>query len=65
MQIVSCSLIDLLIIAVRNFQRFSDRSFVSAFELVFILKKHKKKHSNKYFLTICSTALIRVLEVTE
>ena len=27
-----------VIIAVRNFQRFSDRSFVSAFELIFILK---------------------------
>ena len=26
------------IIAVRNFQRFSDRSFVSAFELISILK---------------------------
>ena len=43
----------LLIIAVRNFQKFSDRSFVSAFELIFVLKlvrldckmllpKHKK-----------------------
>ena len=28
----------LLIIAVHNFQRFSDRSFVSVFELGFILK---------------------------
>ena len=28
----------LLIIAARNFQRFSNRSFVSAFELIFILK---------------------------
>ena len=28
----------LLIIVVRNFQRFSDRSFVSAFELISILK---------------------------
>ena len=28
----------LLIIAVRNFQKFSDRSFVSAFELIFVLK---------------------------
>ena len=39
-QIMSCSLIviGLLIIAVRNLQRFSDRSFVSAFELIFILK---------------------------
>ena len=26
-----------IIIAVRNFQRFSDRSLVSAFELIFIL----------------------------
>ena len=36
--ILSYSLIGLLIIAVRNFQRFFDRSFVGAFELVFILK---------------------------
>ena len=27
-----------IIIAARNFQRFSDRSFVSAFELISILK---------------------------
>ena len=33
-----CSLISLLIIAVRNFQRFSDRSFVSAFEPIFTVK---------------------------
>ena len=26
------------LIAVRNFQRFSERRFVSAFELIFILK---------------------------
>ena len=31
-------LIGLLIIAVYNFQRFSDRSFGSAFELIFVLK---------------------------
>ena len=31
------SLIGLLIIAARNLQRFSDRSFVCAFELIFIL----------------------------
>ena len=37
-QITSCSLIGLLIIALRNFQRFSDRSFVSAFEPIFIFK---------------------------
>ena len=37
-QIISCSLIGLLIIAVRSFQRFFDRSFVSAFEPIFILK---------------------------
>ena len=37
-QIIRCSLIGLLIIAVRNFQRFSDRSFVYTFELIFILK---------------------------
>ena len=37
-QIISCSLRGLLIIVVHNFQRFSDRSFVSAFELIFILK---------------------------
>ena len=30
--------IGLLIIAVRNFQRFSNRSFISAYELVFALK---------------------------
>ena len=30
--------VGLLIIAVRNFQKFSDRSFVTAFELIFILK---------------------------
>ena len=34
----TCNFIGLLIIAVRNFQRFSDRSFVSAFEPIFILK---------------------------
>ena len=28
----------LIIIAVRNFQRFSDRSFISAYELIFVLK---------------------------
>ena len=37
-QIVSYSLMGLLIIAVLNFQRFSDLNFVSAFELIFILK---------------------------
>ena len=37
-QIISCSFIGLLIIAVHNFQRFSDRSFGCAFELIFILK---------------------------
>ena len=36
-KIISCSLIDLLIIAVHNFQRFFDRSFVSVFELNFVL----------------------------
>ena len=59
-------------IAVRNFQTVSDRSFVSAFELIFILKldwtvkrnfrNTKKNHSNKFFHTISSTASIRVLE---
>ena len=39
-QIISCSLIGLFIIAVRNFQNFSDRGFVRAFELIFILKLH-------------------------
>ena len=38
MQLISCSLIDLLIIAVHDFQKFSDRSFVSVFELIFNLK---------------------------
>ena len=37
-QIITCSLIGLLIIAVRYFQRFFDRSFVCSFELIFILK---------------------------
>ena len=37
-QITSCSLIDLLIIAVRIFQRFSDRSFVRAFKPILIFK---------------------------
>ena len=37
-QKISCSLIDLLIVAVYNFQRFCGRSLLSAFELVFILK---------------------------
>ena len=37
-QIISCSLIGLLIIAVRNFQRFSNRNFISAYELIFVLK---------------------------
>ena len=37
-QTISCSLIRLLIIAVRNFRRFPDRSFVSAFQPIFILK---------------------------
>ena len=37
-QIISCSLIGLLIIADRNFRRFSDCGFVSAFELIFIVK---------------------------
>ena len=37
-QIIRCSLIGLLIIAVRNFQRFSDRSFFNAFDLIVILK---------------------------
>ena len=63
------------ITAVCNFQRFSYRSFVSAFELIFILKldwtvkcnfqNTKDHHSNKYYLTICSTASIRVLEANE
>ena len=35
MQIISYIL---LIIAVRNFQRFSDGNFVSAFEPIFVLK---------------------------
>ena len=35
-QIISCSLMGLLIIAVHNFQRFFDRSFVSTFELILI-----------------------------
>ena len=37
-QIITCSLINLLTIPVRNFQRFSDRSFVSGYEPTFILK---------------------------
>ena len=35
---ISCSLTGLLVIAVHNFQRFSDRNFFSAFERIFILK---------------------------
>ena len=64
-----------LIIAVRNFQRFSYHSFVSAFEPVFILKlgytgnvtskTQNDHHSKKYFFTISSKASIRVLEVSE
>ena len=45
-QIMSCSLIGLLIIAVRNLQRFSDLRFVSAFELTFILKLDKTVKCN-------------------
>ena len=41
-QIISCSFIGLLIIAVHNFQSFSDRSFVSAFELILELYKTVK-----------------------
>ena len=37
-QILSCSLIGLLIIALRNLQKFSDRSFVSAYKPISILK---------------------------
>ena len=36
--IISCSLIARLILAIRIFRRFSDRSFVSAFEPIFNLK---------------------------
>ena len=74
-QKLRCSLIGPLIIAVHNFQRFSDRSFVSAFELIFVLKLHwtvkrnfqntKRPPHQKYFLTISSTTSIRVLEVSE
>ena len=74
-QIISRSLIGPLIIAVRDFQRFSDRIFFNALELIFILKldytvkvpfkTQKDHHSNKYFLTISSTASICVLEVSE
>ena len=46
---INCSLIRLLFIAVRSFQRFSDRSFVNAFELIEVrlncemeLPTHKK-----------------------
>ena len=37
-QIITCSLIDQLITAVRKFQRFSDLSFISAFEPILVLK---------------------------
>ena len=60
LKIISCSLIGLLIIAVHNFQTFFDRSFVSEFELIFILKlcktanvtskTLKDHHSNKFSL---------------
>ena len=64
----------LIIIAVRNFQRVSNRSFVSAFEPIFIAKDYtenltsktqKDHYSNKYFFTISSAASIRVLEASE
>ena len=76
-QILSYSLIGQLIIAVGNFQKFSDRSFVNVFEPFFFLKlywtvhctvtsKTQKDHlSNKFFLTISSTVSLRVLEVSE
>ena len=65
------------IIAVRNFQGFSDRIFVSAFELIFILKldltvkcaiasKTQKDHrSKKYFLAISLTASKRILNANK
>ena len=72
---LSCSLIGLSIIAVRNFQGFSDCSFVSAYEPISILKldwtvkcnfQNTKDHqSNKFFLTISSTVRLRVLEVSK
>ena len=62
-------------IAVRNFPKFFDRSFVNVFELVLILKfdktakcnvlTPKDNHSNKYFFTISSTASMRILEASE
>ena len=74
-QIISCSLTGLLIIAVRNFQRFSNRSVISAYELVFVLKldytvnvtskTQKDHHSKKFFLTISSTTSIRALKPSE
>ena len=62
-------------IAVRNFQKFFDGSFVSAFEPISMLKLEwtvkcnfqnaKDHHSNKFFLTLNSTVRFRVLEVSE
>ena len=39
-QIIGCSLINLLIIADGNLQRISDRSFVTAYEPIIILKSY-------------------------
>ena len=62
-------------IAVCNFQKFFDRSFVGAFELIFILKLDwtvkcnvltlKDHHSIKYFFTISLTASMHILQASE
>ena len=68
---ISYSLIGLLIIAVRNFQRFFDCSFVSAFQPIFTLKLdktemlHKRPRNINFFLAISSAVSLRVLEVSE
>ena len=67
--LIRCSLLNLLIFTVRNFQRFFIRSLVSAYELNLYLEIRldckKDHHSNKFFLTISSTMSLRVPEVRE
>ena len=58
------------IIAVRNFQRFYDRSFVREYEPIFILKLEVPNHKETaaaiiFFFIISSTMTLRFLEVSE
>ena len=60
-QIITCSLIDQLIIAVRKFQRFSDLSFISAFEPIRPFAVNSSVHLVKKFewqLIFCLNTLI-------